>query len=157
VKRTAALLRVTALGVALGLIATGGLAVYYFTLPPNSGGNSNAANGGQLSSPGTISLVTNQGSGAQLMTVVFNGTSYQVPVKGPYSPSFSCPVGTDPALCSLLRQTCGNGVGASQEPWKTCTNCIFDAGCTGDLSCDPYTHQCSTPASACMVAVYGKG
>jgi hypothetical protein len=155
VKRAAALLRVTALGLLLGLIAGGGLAVYYFTLPPKAPGNLNAASGGQLSPPGTTGLVTSQGSGGQLITVVYNGVTYQIPQKGPNAPSFACPVGTDPALCSLLQQTCGNGVSASQEPWKTCTNCIFDAGCTGDMSCDPYTHQCSTPATACMVAVYG--
>jgi hypothetical protein len=147
----------TALGVALGLIAGGGLAVYYFTLPPNASGGSNATEGGQLNSPGTISLVTNQGLGGRLMAVVYNGTTYQVPEKGPNSPTFACPVGTDPALCNLLQQTCGNGVGASREPWKTCSNCVFDAGCTGVLSCDPYTHQCSSPATACMVAVYGGG
>jgi hypothetical protein len=156
-KRTAALLKVTALGVTLALIAGGGLAVYYFTLPPSSSGSSNPANGGQLSSPGATSLVTDQGSGRPTIAVRYNGTTYQVPEKGPNSPSFACPAGSDPAMCSLLLQTCGNGVGASQEPWKTCSNCVFDAGCTGNLSCDPYTHQCSTPATACMVAVYGGG
>jgi hypothetical protein len=156
VKRTAALLRVTALVIALLLIAGGGLAVYYFTLPPSSG-SPNTPNGGRLGSPGTISVVPSQGSGGQFLTVNFNGTTYQVPAKGPNAPSFGCPTGTDPSLCNLLKQTCGNGVGGSQEPWKTCSNCIFDAGCTGDLSCDPYTHRCSTPATACMVAVYGGG
>jgi hypothetical protein len=156
VKRTAAL-KVTALGIAMGLIAGGALAVYYFTLPPNSSGSSNAAGAAQLGSPGGNGIITSQGSGEQLLTVKYNGTTYQVPAKGPNSPTFSCPVGTDPATCGLLQQTCGNGVGPGQEPWKTCGNCIFDAGCTGDMSCDPYTHQCSTPATACMVAVYGGG
>jgi hypothetical protein len=149
VKRTAALLRITALGLTLVLIAAGGLAVYFYTTPPNFSANVNAAT--------QVGQLTSQASGGSFITVVFNGTSYQVPAKGPNSPSFGCPVGTDPSLCNLLHQTCGNGVGAAQEPWKTCENCVFDAGCSGDMSCDPYTHQCSTPATACMVAVYGGG
>lgn len=155
-KRTAALLKVTALGLVLGLIVVGGLAVYYYTLPPNLPGNANAATS-PSNSPGKGKLVTNQVSGGQTITVEYNGTSYTVPAKGPNSPSFPCQAGTDPSLCTILQETCGNGVGSSQEPWKTCYNCVFDAGCTGNNSCDPYTHRCSSPATACMVAVYGGG
>jgi len=156
--RTGALLKVTALGLTLGLIAAGGLALYYFTLPPNPSGSANAATGpGTTSNSNAIKLLTNQVPGAQFITVEYNGTSYQVPAKGPNSVTFPCPVGTAPALCTLLQETCGNGVGSAQEPWKTCSDCVFDAGCSGDNSCDPYTHQCSSPATACMVAVYGGG
>jgi len=154
-KRTAALLKVTALGLVLGLVMVGGLAVYYFTLPPSSLGDANAANAPNAS--GTSKLVTNQVSGGHYITVEYNGSSYAVPAKGPNSPTFACPTGTDPVLCTILQETCGNGVGAGQEPWKSCYNCIFDAGCSGDNSCDPYTHQCSSPATACMVAVYNGG
>ncbi len=146
-KRTAALLKVTALGLVLGLVAAGALAVYCYTLPPSGSGSAGAA----LTSSGSVKLLTNQVPGTQYITVEYNGTSYQVPAKGPNSPSFPCPVGTAPALCTLLQETCGNGVGAAQEPWKTCYNCVFDAGCSGDNSCDPYTHACSSPATACMV------
>jgi hypothetical protein len=148
-KRSAALVKVTILAAALGSIALGGLAVYYYTLPPASasaGGTPPAAVG---------QVVTNQVSSGHYITVEYNGTSYSVPAKGANSPSFACPQGTDPSLCNLLHETCGNGVGAAQEPWKTCDNCVFDAGCAGDNSCDPYTHECSSPASACMVIAGG--
>ena len=131
-KRTAALLRVTVLGLIIGLVAAGGLAVYYYTLPPNSLVSPNAVT---RSSSAAVELVTNQGQ--QFLTVEYNGTSYQVPAKGANSPSFPCPVGTAPGLCTLLQETCGNGVGPVQEPWKTCYNCIFDAGCSGDNSLRP--------------------
>jgi len=118
-------------------------------MPPASAN----ANG---SAPGTSSrLVTNQVSSGGQITVEYNGTSYLVQAKGPNSPTFACPPGTDPSLCTILQETCGNGVGSGQEPWKTCYNCIFDAGCSGDNSCDPYTHECSSPASACMVVAGG--
>jgi hypothetical protein len=145
-KRTAALNRVSVFGITLVLIAAGGVGLYYYTSAPNSTG---AATTG-LS--GGIKVITNQEG---FITVQFNGSSYQAAVKGPNSPSFSCPVGTDPSLCTLLRATCGNGVGSSQEPWKNCANCAFDSGCTGQQSCDPYTHQCSVLVGACQVAVYG--
>lgn len=148
-KRSAALVRVTILAVVLASIASGGLAVYFYTLPPAS------ANADAGSATATSQAVTNQPSSRQLVTVEYNGTSYQVPAKGPNSPSFSCPAGTDPSLCAILQQTCGNGVGSAQEPWKSCYNCPFDAGCTGDNSCDPYTHECSSPVSACMVIAGG--
>ncbi len=148
-KRSAALVRVTILAAALAAIALGSLAVYYYTLPPASA----SADGG--SSPASSQVVTNQVSSGQYITVEYNGTSYHVPAKGPNSPSFACPAGTDPSLCAILQETCGNGIGASQEPWKTCYNCVFDAGCAGDNSCDPYTHECSSPASACMVIAGG--
>lgn|GEM_PF-5546487 len=148
-KRSAALVKVTILAVALGSIAVGGLAVYFYTLPPAS-----ASAGG--TPPAAIGqVVTNQDSSGHSITVEYNGTSYSVPAKGANSPSFACPQGTDPSLCALLQETCGNGVGSGQEPWKTCTNCVFDAGCAGDNSCDPYTHECSSPASACMVIAGG--
>lgn len=156
-KKTAAVLKVTALALALAIIAAGSLAVYYFTLPPLGSASPGTAPLGSSGSSASVKILTNLAQGGQFITVVFNGTSYQVPQKGPNSPSFACPVGADPSICSLLAQTCGNGVGSSQEPWKTCQNCVFDAGCTGNQSCDPYTHSCSTPATACMVAIYGGG
>jgi hypothetical protein len=144
-KRTAALNRVSMFGVALVLIAAGGVGLYYYTSAPNNTG---------VATTSGIKIITSQGSNG-FITVQFNGSSYQAVVKGPNSPSFSCPVGTDPSLCTLLRSTCGNGVGSSQEPWKNCANCAFDSGCTGQQSCDPYTHQCSVLIGACQVAVYG--
>jgi hypothetical protein len=140
-KRTAALVKVTALGLVLGLVAVGGLAMYYYTLPPS---RAPSTNGATMSESSQL--------GGHYMTVEYNGTSYNVPAKGPNNPTFACPPGTDPGLCTLLQETCGNGVGSGQEPWKTCYNCVFDAGCTGDNTCDPYTHGCSSPATACMVA-----
>lgn len=142
-KRGAAPVKIAILAAALGSIALGGLALYFYTLPPAS---ANAGSIGQV--------VTNQVSG-HYITVEYNGSSYSIPAKGHNSPNFACPQGTDPTLCSLLQETCGNGVGSSQEPWKTCYNCVFDAGCAGDNSCDPYTHACASPASACMVIAGG--
>ena len=107
------------------------------------------------STPASSQVVTNQVSSGQYIAVMYNGTSYHIPAKGQNAPSFACPAGTDPSLCALLQETCGNGVGPGQEPWKTCYNCVFDAGCSGDNSCDPYTHECSSPASACMVIAGG--
>jgi hypothetical protein len=145
-KRTAALVKVTVLGIVLGMVAVGGLAMYYYTLPPaHTGASSSGANAAANSE-------TLQAASGQYITVSYNGTNYTVPAKGGNAPSFACPAGTSASLCALLRQTCGNGVGPAAEPWKTCYNCVFDAGCTGDNSCDPYTHLCSAPASACMVA-----
>jgi hypothetical protein len=146
-KRSAALVRITILAAVLVSIAFGGLAVYYYTLPPASADGAPTGPSGQL--------VTNQASSGQYITVQYNGTSYHIPVKGQNAPSFACPPGTDPSLCTLLQETCGNGIGSTQEPWKTCYNCVFDAGCSGDNSCDPYTHSCSSPASACMVIAGG--
>ncbi len=147
-KRMAALKRASILGLTLAVVASGATGLYYFTSPPGTPGAPTA--GGSNG----VKLITNQGSSG-FMTVQFNGSTYQAAVKGPNAPTFACPVGTDPALCTLLQETCGNGVGPSQEPWKNCTNCPFDAGCTGQESCDPYTHQCSVLVGACQVAVYG--
>lgn len=146
-KRSAALMRWTILVALTAAIVLGSSAVYFYTLPPASA----SADGASASNR----VVTNQVSSQHYVTVQYNGTSYNVPAKGANSPTFACPAGTDPTLCSLLQQTCGNGVGPGQEPWKTCTNCVFDAGCSGDNSCDPFTHECSSPASACMVIAGG--
>ena len=146
-KRSAALVRITILAAVLVSITFGGLAVYFYTLPPAS------ADGGSTAT--SSHLVMNQVPSRQYITVEYNGTSYNIPARGPNAPSFACPPGTDPSVCTLLQETCGNGVGSSQEPWKTCYNCVFDAGCSGDNSCDPYTRQCSSPASACMVIAGG--
>jgi len=146
-KRTAALSRVSAIGLTLVLVAAGGVGLFYYTSPPNNTGHATT------SLSGGISVVTDQGSGN--LTVQYNGLTYQVAPKGANSPKFSCPVGTDPTLCTLLLATCGNGAGSAQEPWKNCANCAFDTGCTGQQSCDPYTHQCSVLVGACQVAVYG--
>ena len=148
-QRTAALNRISIIGVTLILVAAGGLGVYYYTSAP---GTANATP--PAAAIGSIRLLSNQASNG-FLTVQFNGSNYQVVSKAPNAPSFSCPVGTDPSLCSVLQATCGNGVGSSQEPWKNCANCAFDAGCTGQESCDPYTHQCSVLVGACQVAVYG--
>jgi hypothetical protein len=149
-KRTAVILKASAVALVIVLIIIGGLAVYFYTLPPN------LKTGSTSSSPaGQGKVVANQVLGENRITVVYNGTSYSVPAKGPNSPSFSCPTGTSPSLCTLLQETCGNGVGPTQEPWKTCYNCVFDAGCSGDNSCDPYTHECSSPASACQIIAGG--
>lgn len=145
-KRAAVLLRVTVLGVVMAVVVAGGLAIYYFTLPPVSAPAEAAP---------ASNLVTSQGAAGNYIDFEYNGTSYHVPAKGPNSPTFACPPGTDPSLCTLLQETCGNGIGSAQEPWKTCYNCIFDAGCSGDNSCDPYTHECSSPASACQIIAGG--
>ncbi|MDA4119969.1 MAG: hypothetical protein OK436_05225 [Thaumarchaeota archaeon] len=147
-KRTAALTRVSVLGLTLVIIAAGGVGLYYYTAAPS---NTNVAT---TSLFGGIKVLTNQGPNG-LITVQFNGSTYQAAAKGDNAPSFSCPVGTDPSLCTLLRATCGNGVGTAQEPWKNCANCAFDSGCTGQQSCDPYTHHCSVLIGACQVAVFG--
>ncbi len=147
-RRTAALNRVSALGLTLVLVAAGGVGVYYYTAPPNNSGPATTS----VSSG--IRVITNQGSSG-FITVQFNGSPFQVAPKGANSPKFSCPVGTDPSLCILLQATCGNGATSAQEPWKNCANCAFDSGCTGQQSCDPYTHQCSVLVGACQVAVYG--
>ncbi len=147
-KRMAALKRVSILGLALVVIAAGAGVLYYYTSPPAT------PRGEAANAPDSVKVLTNQGSSG-LETVQYNGTTYQVAAKGPNAPTFACPVGTDPALCTLLQETCGNGVGPSQEPWKNCYNCAFDAGCSGQQSCDPYTHQCSVMVGACQVAVYG--
>jgi hypothetical protein len=147
-KRTAALDRVSVLGLTLVLVAAGGVGLYYYTSAPN------ISNGATTSLSDGIKVLTNQGPGGY-MTVQYNGSSYQVAVKGPNAPTFGCPVGTDPSLCTLLRATCGNGFGSAQEPWKNCANCAFDSGCNGQQSCDPYTHQCSVLVGACQVAVFG--
>jgi hypothetical protein len=149
-KRTAAILKASAIALLAVLIIVGGLAVYFYTLPPSPKAGATATSG---ASGGK--LIANQVLGENRITVVYNGTSYSVPAKGANSPSFSCPTGTSPPLCTLLQETCGNGVGSAQEPWKTCYNCVFDAGCSGDNSCDPYTHECSSPASACQVIAGG--
>jgi hypothetical protein len=140
------LLRATILALVLGSIALGGITVYMYTTPPVSGNPGGNAPSDQL--------VSNQVS-SHYITIDYNGSSYAVPAKGPGQPSFACPVGTDPSLCTILQETCGNGIGSDKEPWKNCYNCVFDAGCSGDNSCDPYTHQCSSPASACMVIAGG--
>jgi hypothetical protein len=148
VKRTAALNRVSVIGLTLVLVAAGGVGVYYYTAPPNITG---VATTSQSSG---IGVIDNPGSSGYI-TVQYNGSSFQVAPKGANSPKFSCPVGTDPSLCTVLLATCGNGSGSAQEPWKNCANCAFDSGCTGQQSCDPYTHQCSVLVGACQVAVYG--
>lgn len=145
-KRAALLLKASVLAVVLVVLAVGGLVVYYYTLPLASGTTNTVT---------SSRLVSNQVPGQQYISVNYNGTSYQVPAKGPNSPTFPCQPGTDPSLCTILQETCGNGVGPIQEPWKTCYNCAFDAGCSGDNSCDPYTHECSSPASACQIIAGG--
>ena len=146
--RTAAVKRISILALVLVLVAAGGMGLYFYTSAPKAA--SVAASG----TSNGIKMVSNQGQGGD-MTVQFNGTSYQVAAKAANAPSFSCPVGADPGLCTLLQATCGNGVGPDQEPWKNCMNCSFDAGCSGQQTCDPYTLQCSIRVSACQVAAFG--
>lgn len=140
--------KISVLGLTLVLVAAGGIGVYYYTAAPT------IDNVVTTTASNNARVISNQGLDGYI-AVQFNGTSYQAAAKGPNAPSFSCPTGTDPSLCALLQATCGNGVGPSQEPWKNCANCAFDAGCSGQQSCDPYTHQCSVLVGACQVAVYG--
>jgi uncharacterized protein (UPF0333 family) len=149
-QRAAAVNRVSVIGLTLIVVAAGGMGVYFYTSAANPGGSISTT----TVPNGQIRVISNQASNGYL-TVAFNGTNYQVAAKGSNAPSFACPVGSDPSLCAVLAATCGNGVGSSQEPWKNCANCAFDAGCTGQQSCDPYTHQCSVLVGACQVAVYG--
>jgi len=153
VKRTAVLTRVTVLGISAVVVAAGALGLYYFTLPTSPGQVvSSGGNGGSA----TISQQTTVGpDGRSYVAVQWNGSSYQLALKLSNSPHFSCPSGTAPALCTLLNLSCGNGVSGSAEPWKNCYNCNFDDGCTGQDTCDPYTHQCAALVGACQVAVYG--
>lgn len=146
--RRAVLVRGSVIALVLSSLIFGSLAIYFYTLPPSSGNSAAPPAGG-----GQVAVSASQSNG--LIALVYNGTTYHVPARGPNAPVFSCPAGTSPSLCALLQETCGNGIGSAQEPWKTCYNCVFDAGCTGDNSCDPYTHQCSSPASACQVIAGG--
>jgi len=148
VNRTAAVKRLTILALVLVLAAAGGMGLYFYTSPPKAPGVATPA------SSNGVQVVASQGQSG-FMTVKFNGTTYQVASKAANAPSFSCPVGADPSLCTLLQATCGNGVGPDQEPWKNCMNCSFDAGCSGQQTCDPYTLQCSIRVSACQVAAFG--
>ena len=150
-KRTAVLTRVTVLGLSVIVIAAGALGLYYYTLPPSSTGQVVSTGG-----VSTTSLQTTVGAdGRSYVTVQWNGSSYQLALKLPNAPYFNCPAGTAPALCTLLQMSCGNGIGGSAEPWKNCYNCNFDDGCTGQDTCDPYTHACAALVGACQVAVYG--
>lgn len=150
-KRAAVLTRVTVLGLSVIVVAAGALGLYYYTLPPNSTGV--ITTGGSAS---TTSLQTTIGAnGRSYVTVQWNGSSYPLALKLSNAPNFSCPAGTAPALCTLLQMSCGNGISGSAEPWKNCYNCNFDNGCTGQDTCDPYTHACAALVGACQVAVYG--
>ena len=142
------------LGIAVVVIAAGALGLYYYTLPSSTTGTV----GGST----TTTVIESQSStlgadGRYYITIQFNGSNYLSAVKLDNAPSFSCPTGTAPALCALLNQSCGNGISGSAEPWKNCYNCAFDDGCTGQDTCDPYTHQCAALVGACQVAVYGAG
>jgi hypothetical protein len=152
VKRTAVLTRVTVLGLSVIVVAAGALGLYYYTLPPTTTGAVTTGSGTTV----TTSLQTTVGTdGRSYVTVNWNGSNYSLALKLPNAPNFSCPAGTAPALCTLLTMSCGNGVSGSAEPWKNCYNCNFDDGCTGQDTCDPYTHACAALVGACQVAVYG--
>jgi len=153
VNRTAAITRITVLGISVVVIAAGALGLYYYTLPASTTG----AAGGSTTTTTFSQSTTIGADGRTYVTVQFNGSTYLSAVKLANAPSFSCPTGTAPALCSLLQESCGNGVSGSAEPWKNCYNCAFDDGCTGQDTCDPYTHQCAALVGACQVAVYGPG
>jgi len=128
-KRTAALTRVTVLGISVIVIAAGALGLYYYTLPPTTG--QVVSTGGSGGSVTTFQQTTVGANGRTYVTVQWNGSSYQLALKLSNAPSFSCPAGTAPALCTLLQESCGNGISGSAEPWKNCYNCNFDDGCTG--------------------------
>jgi len=153
VNRVGAITRITVLGLSVVVIAAGALGLYYYTLPVSQTGQ-------VVGSSTTVSIQQSSTlgpDGRYYVTVQFNGTSYQMALKLPNAPQFSCPTGTSPALCTLLEESCGNGISGSAEPWKNCYNCAFDDGCTGQDTCDPYTHQCAALVGACQVAVYGPG
>lgn len=151
-KRAAALTRITVLGLSVVVVAAGALGLYYYTLPPSSTGT---VVGTSSTTTSTQLTGTPGPNGREYVTVQFNGSSYQLALKLPNAPQFSCAAGTAPALCTLLDESCGNGISGSAEPWKNCYNCPFDDGCTGQQTCDPYTHTCAALVSACQVAVYG--
>src|SRR5690242_531731 len=117
-RRAAAMKRISVLAIVLVLVATSAIGLYYFTSPPLPAKGGEASSG----SSGSVRLLASAGSSGYI-TVQYNGSNYQVAAKGPHSPSFACPPGTDPKLCEVLQATCGNGTGPSQEPWKNCYNC----------------------------------
>ena len=122
------------------MVAAGALGLYYYTLPPTTGGTLV----GSTSTTQTIAQSPTVGlNGGEYITVQFNGSSYQLYLKMPSAPAFSCPAGTAPAVCTLLDESCGNGISGPSEPWKNCFNCGFDDGCTGQQVCDLYSHQCT--------------
>lgn len=150
IKRRAALTWISVLGLFLVVVGAGALGLYYYTLPPATSGTPVSS----TSTTQTVAQSTTVGQGGrEYITVQFNGSSYQLYLKMPNSPTYSCPLGTAPAVCTLLSESCGNGISGPSEPWKNCYNCAYDDGCAAQQTCDLYTHQCT----ACPSVLPGFG
>lgn len=74
--------------------------------------------------------------------------------RGP--PEYDCAIGTPPSECAQLKITCGNGV---VDPYETCNNCAFDAGCAAGTVCfranGSHIYTCNYPAGRCITGPAG--
>lgn len=65
----------------------------------------------------------------------------------PNAPKYKCPGWMDPNACTILSNSCGNGVCDAQE---LCNTCQFDCGCGGAQVCNAQTGKCHSPAGVCQ-------
>jgi hypothetical protein len=146
-----AIAKFTALGVMVVLIAGGAIGLYSYTSLPKSNSGSSATSsshtiggvGGSQDSSGQP-----QGTWASYLGYLPNG--YQIPPRYSNAASFPCPAGMSSTLCTLFKQTCGNGV---CDPNERCDTCAIDCGVTGAQACDPYTGRAGSPTSVCQAII----
>ncbi|MCL4436841.1 MAG: hypothetical protein M1503_12505 [Thaumarchaeota archaeon] len=74
----------------------------------------------------------------------------------PNAPKYVCAESLPQAECAQLKLTCGNGI---IDPYETCNNCAFDAGCAAGLICGrangTQDYTCKYPVGLCITSPAG--
>jgi hypothetical protein len=135
-KRSGAMVQVSAVVLLVALIGLGAGGLYSYT---SSGG---AGSGNQAGS-GSFNTATSKYLG-------YIPKGYTVAPLLPSSPSYSCPSNFNSTLCAQFKASCGNGV---CDPNETCSTCPIDCGVPQGLSCDPYTGRASGLGGICELSI----
>jgi len=146
---------IAALGVG---IALGGLAIYLYTSPSETGNISSSAGPNSSSTSQTAappagyqdSAGQPQGMWSDYLGFIPRG--YALAPRTNQGATYPCPIGMDANQCQQFQASCGNGV---CDPNESCFSCPIDCVPPGQLTCDPYTLRVGSPTGGCQVgAVY---
>ena len=135
-KRSGAMVQVSAVVLLVALVGLGAGGLYSYT-------SSGAAGSGNQAGSGSSNTGTSKYLG-------YIPKGYAVTPLLPSSPSYSCPSNFNSTLCAQFKASCGNGV---CDPNETCSTCPIDCGVPQGLSCDPYTGRASGVGGVCELAI----
>jgi hypothetical protein len=160
-KRTAIAKSESATVVAVAIIAAlGGLAMYLYTSPSETGNTSSSAGLDSSSTsqsaapPAGYQDSTGQPQGMWSDYLGFIPRGYVLAPKINQGATYPCPDGMDADQCQQFQASCGNGI---CDPNESCFSCPVDCVPPGQLTCDPFTLRVGSPTGVCQLGAVFPG